>query len=48
MKHNHYFLLPLLLLGALLFPIMLNATSLAPVDSAGVQVQPQQQNGITY
>ncbi|AHL31664.1 hypothetical protein CD58_01585 [Pseudomonas brassicacearum] len=48
MKHNHYFLLPFLLLGALLLPIMLNATSLAPVDSAGVQVQPQQQNGISY
>ncbi|ALI07107.1 MULTISPECIES: hypothetical protein [Pseudomonas] len=48
MKHNHYFLLPFLLFGALLFPIMLNATNLAPVDSAGVQVQPQQQNGITY
>lgn len=48
MKHNRYFLLPFLLLGALLFPIMLNATNLAPVDSAGVQVQPQQQNGIAY
>ncbi|SDB27008.1 hypothetical protein SAMN03159382_02182 [Pseudomonas sp. NFACC23-1] len=48
MKHNHYFLLPFLLLGMLLFPIMLNATSLAPIDSAGVQAQPQQQNGITY
>ncbi|WHS60704.1 carboxypeptidase regulatory-like domain-containing protein [Pseudomonas sp. G2-4] len=48
MKHSHYFLLPFLVLGALLFPVMLSATNLAPVDSAGVQVQPQQQNGITY
>ncbi|MCM2459541.1 carboxypeptidase regulatory-like domain-containing protein [Pseudomonas sp. CG7] len=38
----------LVVLGALLFPVMLNATNLAPVDNTGVQVQPMQQNGITY
>ncbi|MGR4975503.1 carboxypeptidase regulatory-like domain-containing protein [Pseudomonas sp. LARHCG127] len=38
----------LVVLGALLFPVMLNATDLAPVDNTGVQVQPMQQNGITY
>ena len=38
----------LIVLGALLFPVMLNATNLAPVDNTGVQVQPMQQNGITY
>ncbi|TWC14905.1 MULTISPECIES: carboxypeptidase regulatory-like domain-containing protein [unclassified Pseudomonas] len=38
----------LIAIGALLFPIMLNATNLAPIDNAGVQVQPLQQNGITY
>ncbi|CAH0184503.1 carboxypeptidase regulatory-like domain-containing protein [Pseudomonas brassicacearum] len=38
----------LIVLGALFVPPMLNATSLAPVDSTGVQVQPMQQNGITY
>ncbi|WP_434628060.1 carboxypeptidase regulatory-like domain-containing protein [Pseudomonas sp. Z6-14] len=37
-----------IVLGALLFPIMLNATNLAPIDNAGVQVQPMQQNGISY
>ena len=38
----------LVVLGALLFPVMLNATNLALVDNTGVQVQPMQQNGITY
>jgi len=48
MKRIHFFILPLLVLSALLLPIALNATSLAPIDNAGVQVQPQQQNGVTY
>jgi len=48
MKRIHFFILPLFVLGALLLPITLNATSLAPIDNAGVQVQPQQQNGVTY
>ncbi|WP_434559218.1 carboxypeptidase regulatory-like domain-containing protein [Pseudomonas sp. Z4-20] len=38
----------LIVLGALLIPSMLNATNLAPVDNTGVQVQPTQQNGVTY
>lgn len=38
----------LIVLGAVLFPIMLNATNLTPIDNTGVQVQPVQQNGITY
>jgi len=42
------FLYCLIAIGALLFPITPNATNLAPIDSTGVQVQPLQQNGITY
>jgi hypothetical protein len=38
----------LVALGALIFPIFLNATNLAPIDNTGVQTQPMQQNGITY
>ncbi|WP_434579489.1 carboxypeptidase regulatory-like domain-containing protein [Pseudomonas sp. Z5-35] len=38
----------LIVLGALLIPSILNATNLAPVDNTGVQVQPTQQNGVTY
>ena len=50
MKLIRYFVLPFIAVGVLLFPVMLNATSVAPapIDSAGVQVQPVQQNGITY
>ncbi|MCI0992985.1 carboxypeptidase regulatory-like domain-containing protein [Pseudomonas corrugata] len=48
MKLFRCFLLPFTSLGVLLFSIMLNAANLAPIDSAGVQVQPLQQNGITY
>ncbi|MDO7898216.1 carboxypeptidase regulatory-like domain-containing protein [Pseudomonas citrulli] len=48
MKLTHYPVLPFIVLGILLFPIELSATHLAPVDNAGVQVQPMQQNGITY
>ncbi|WP_210642404.1 carboxypeptidase regulatory-like domain-containing protein [Pseudomonas sp. Tri1] len=38
----------LIAIGALLFPLTLNATDLTPIDNTGVQVQPLQQNGITY
>lgn len=48
MKYIHYFMLPFVAISILLFPIALNATSLAPVDNTGVQVQPMQQSGITY
>lgn len=48
MKLIHYVVLPFIAISVLLFPIALNATNLTPVDSTGVQVQPMQQNGITY
>ncbi|WP_085631967.1 MULTISPECIES: hypothetical protein [unclassified Pseudomonas] len=41
-------MLPVAAVVALLFPVMVQATSLEPIDSAGVQVQQQQQNGINY
>ncbi|WP_260962078.1 carboxypeptidase-like regulatory domain-containing protein [Pseudomonas citri] len=50
MKRIRYFVLFLIAFGVLLSPLMLDATNLAPapIDSAGVQAQPLQQNGITY
>ncbi|MDQ0124416.1 hypothetical protein J2W17_003366 [Pseudomonas lini] len=48
MKHVHAFILPLAAMGLLMFPVMLQAASLEPIDSSGVQVQRQEQNGITY
>lgn len=42
------FMLPIAAVAALLFPVILQAASLEPIDSAGVQVQQQQQNGVTY
>ena len=48
MKSLHHLLLPFVGISILLFPIALNATNLAPIDNTGVQVQPMQQNGITY
>ncbi|WLG95525.1 carboxypeptidase regulatory-like domain-containing protein [Pseudomonas sp. FP198] len=48
MKLIRYLLLPFTAFGVLLFPIALNATNLAPIDNTGVQIQPMQQNGITY
>ncbi|WP_434696164.1 carboxypeptidase regulatory-like domain-containing protein [Pseudomonas sp. Z1-14] len=41
-------LLPFVTIAILLFPLALNATNLAPIDNTGVQIQPMQQNGITY
>ncbi|MDB5998258.1 MAG: hypothetical protein JWP42_5394 [Pseudomonas sp.] len=48
MKHSHAFLLPLAAVSLLLFPLMLQAASLEPVDSSGVQIQRQDQNGVAY
>lgn len=48
MKRVLSFLLPIAAVAALAFPAMLQAATLDPVDSAGVQVQQQQQNGINY
>ncbi|QVW23642.1 carboxypeptidase regulatory-like domain-containing protein [Pseudomonas hormoni] len=47
MKHVLAFILPLAAVGLLMFPVMLQAASLEPIDSSGVQVQRQEQNGIT-
>ncbi|MHA3736106.1 carboxypeptidase regulatory-like domain-containing protein [Pseudomonas sp. Eth.TT006] len=48
MKRVLSLLLPIAAVAALVFPAMLQAASLDPVDSAGVQVRQQQQNGVNY
>ncbi|NUT75059.1 carboxypeptidase regulatory-like domain-containing protein [Pseudomonas sp. C1C7] len=48
MKSFHSLMLPLATVGVLMCPALLHATSLEPVDSQGVQVQRQEQNGIAY
>ncbi|WP_419712464.1 carboxypeptidase regulatory-like domain-containing protein [Pseudomonas sp. NFX224] len=48
MKNIHSFMLPFVAVSMLLFPVISSAASLEPVDSSGVQVQRQEQNGITY
>lgn len=48
MKYLHSRLLPIAAVGLLMFPVLLSAASLEPIDNSGVQVQPQQQSGITY
>lgn len=48
MKRFSSLMLPLATVGVLMFPAMLQAASLDPVDTAGVQVQRQEQNGIAY
>ena len=48
MKRVLSFVLSVAAVAALLFPVMLQAASLEPIDSAGVQVQQQQQNGTRY
>ena len=46
MKHAHALILALVCLS--MFPAALQAASLEPVDSSGVQVQRQDQNGVAY
>lgn len=48
MKYVLSFLLPIAAVGVLMFPAMARATPAGPVDSAGVQIQQEQQNGINY
>lgn len=48
MKYVYSFVLPLATVGMLMFPTLSHTASLDPIDSTGVQVQPQKQNGISY
>ncbi|RON17558.1 hypothetical protein BK660_23180 [Pseudomonas brassicacearum] len=48
MKYVHAFTLSLVAVGVLAFPAMLSAASIDPIDTTGVQVQRQEQNGISY
>lgn len=48
MKYLNSRLLPIAAVGVLMFLVMLSAASLEPIDKSGVQVQPQQQSGISY
>ncbi|CAI8901064.1 Carboxypeptidase regulatory-like domain-containing protein [Pseudomonas sp. IT-P253] len=49
MKYIHSFMLPIAAVGVLMFPAMAHsATPAGPVDTAGVQIQQEQQNGISY
>lgn len=46
MKHAHALILALICLS--MFPVALQAASQEPIDSSGVQVQRQDQNGVVY
>lgn len=48
MKRIHAFLLPIAALGLLMFSVTVQAASVEPVDNSGVQIQRQDQNGVTY
>jgi hypothetical protein len=48
MKSFHSLLLPIAAFSVLIFPAVLPAASLESVDSSGVQIQRQSQNGIAY
>lgn len=48
MKSIHSLILPIAAIGVLMFPAMTWPASLEPVDSTGVQIQRQEQNGIAY
>jgi len=48
MKSIHSLILPIAAIGVLMFPAVTWPASLEPVDSTGVQIQRQEQNGIAY
>lgn len=48
MKSIHSLIVPIAAVGVLMFPAMTWPASLEPVDSTGVQIQRQEQNGIAY
>ncbi|KQN40218.1 hypothetical protein ASE98_14955 [Pseudomonas sp. Leaf48] len=48
MKIIHSLLLPIATVGLFMFPAMSPAATPAAIDSSGVQVQRQEQNGIAY
>jgi len=48
MKRVTSLMLPVAAVAILMFPLMAQATSAEPIESAGVQVEQQQQNGINY
>ncbi|TPG94242.1 carboxypeptidase regulatory-like domain-containing protein [Pseudomonas caspiana] len=48
MKYVHSLMLPIAAVGVLMFPAISPTASLEPIDSSGVQVQRQEQNGIAY
>lgn len=48
MKYVHSLVLPIAAMGMLMFPLMLSAASPEPIDSSGVQIQRQDQSGVTY
>ncbi|PMV87269.1 MULTISPECIES: hypothetical protein [unclassified Pseudomonas] len=48
MKSIHSLMFSIATIGVLMFPAMSGAASLEPIDSTGVQIQRQEQNGITY
>ena len=48
MKYVHSLAMPIVAVGILMFPAMLSAANTEPIDSSGVQIQRQDQNGVTY
>jgi hypothetical protein len=48
MKSVKSLFVPFVAIGVLMLPVAPQAASLEPIDNSGVQVQRQEQNGITY
>lgn len=48
MKYVQSLFLPFVAVGVLMFPVVLQAASLEPIDNSAVQIQRQEQNGIAY